>query len=267
MGWPLVIGFVLVCAIIGVSAWVKIKYRLNETISVQRKSRLLSVAERNFLGCLADALSEDYFIFAKLQLQDVIEAAPSAQRFNLKRIQKELDGYCFDFVLYKQLDMSIFAVIELEHTDRAVNLKKPAKPKQRDKVISRACKSAKLKLFYFDVRQDYKDLDLARIITGKSTLRGCNQGGWSATHQSQLSVNHSSYSVTGQIRNCPKCRSEVVIKVAVKGCNIGEKFLMCRKYPYCDYQVAIKDIDSISKMEQEEGRKSNTQGFKNWSSG
>jgi hypothetical protein len=267
MGWPLVIGCALVCVSLGLSVWAKTRYMRAETIAVQRKSRMLSVVERNLFDCLIQALSEQYFIFAKVALKDVIEVAPGAKKFNLQRVRKELDDYTFDFILCNRVDMSIFAVVELEHIGRAVKGKNSVKPNRRDKVISRACKSASLKVFYFDLRQDYRNMDISRLITGKSRVMGHHQGSSSATHKSQLSIDNVSFSVAGHVRNCPKCRSEVVTKVSVKGGDIGEKFLMCRKYPYCDYRVAIKDIDSIKKLEQEESLKSKAQGFKDWSAG
>ncbi|MFT6408302.1 MAG: hypothetical protein ACJAQ6_001720 [Arenicella sp.] len=265
MGWPFVFGLALVCSVIAWFTLAKLKYRRAETIPVQRKSRLLSVAERNLFDCLVEGLSNKYFIFAKVPMKNVIEAAPNAQRLDLKRIDQELNGHYFDFVLCSQIDMSIFGVIELEHTDRTERRKSSAKRKRRDKMIARACKSANLKLFYFDARQDYKNVDICRLITGKSKAGSLHEERLSPTHQSQLTIDNSSHSIAGHARTCPKCRSEVVTKVSVKGRNIGEKFLMCRKYPYCDYRIALKDKESLKKFEQEEVRKSKTEGFKNWS--
>jgi len=66
-----------------------------------------------------------------------------------------------------------------------------------------------------------------------------------------------------KIRSCPKCYSEVVVKIAVKGENIGEKFLMCRKYPYCDYQLPVKDVLLKQLQEKEEQRRGKA-GYRNW---
>jgi len=165
--------------------------------------------------------------------------------------------------------MSIFGIVELEYSDRNLsrdsNNSKGAsrRCKHRDKLVSRACKSSKLKLFYFDVRQDYQNMDITRLITGKSKGSSVR----TPTHESQLTVDHSSLSITGQVRHCPKCRSELVTKVSLKGSDIGEKFLMCRKYPYCDYRMSMSDLESMRKLEREESEKGKSKGFSNWSSG
>jgi ssDNA-binding Zn-finger/Zn-ribbon topoisomerase 1 len=104
-----------------------------------------------------------------------------------------------------------------------------------------------LRLFYFDARADYTGLDICRLIIGKSKGDRSNEDRLSATHQSQLTIDNSSHSISGYARSCPKCRSEVVTKVSVKGRTIGEKFLMCRKYPYCDYRIAKKDLKRVKK--------------------
>jgi len=266
--WPVLLGLLIACTTVAWFFWTKLKYARADTILIQRKSRMLTIAERNLFDCLVDALSEKYFVFAKVGIKDIVEASSSATPFDVKYINKELNGSYFDFVLCKQSDMSIFAVVEVEHSERSRHKRKNSrKLKQRDKLINRVCNSANLKLFYFDVRQDYKSMDIARLITGTSKRESVPQDRSSPTHQSQLTIDNSSHSVAGHVRNCPKCRSEVVTKVAVKGSNIGEKFLMCRKYPYCDYRISMKDLESMRKLEQEEGRKSKSEGFKNWSAG
>lgn len=264
-GWPVVLGLV-VAGFVGL--WVmcaRLIYARSKTIRVQRKSRFLSVAERTFFDCLIDELSDKYFVFAKVAINNVVEPSPSARTLDVKCISEELKGLDFDFVLCSQNDMSIYGVVELEHSDKN---KVTRKGKQRQKLVGRACKSAGLKLFYFDVRQDYKSMDIARLITGKSKKIVASQDQQSPTHQSQLTIDSPSHSVVGNIRNCPKCRSEVVTKVSVKGSNIGEKFLMCRKYPYCDYRLSMSEVDEMNTAEQQAGsHKTKAGGYKNWSSG
>lgn len=267
VGWPTILGLLLVC---GVGAWLALSWinsTRKKTFDIQKKSRLLTVGERKLFACLSDALSESYLIFAKVAMNEVVEPSSGVRLLDLKRIESELKGRHFDFVLCDRSDMSIFGVIEMEHSKSDSNQKStPIRDKQRERLITQVCKSANLKLFYFDVRQDYKNMDISRLITGKSK-RAVEEDRMSPTHQSQLTIDNSSHSIEGHVRNCPKCRSEIVTKVSVKGSNIGEKFLMCRKYPYCDYRVSMKDLESLRKLEQEEEKKSGSKGFKNWSAG
>ena len=253
MGWPLVIGIATVCAIIALLVWSRVKFTQAETIAVQGNSRMLSVAERKLFECLVEALADKYFIFIKVGLSSFIEPSPDAKWLNLIQVRRELDTYNVDFIVCKQADMSVFAVVELERTGRTVDAKAmrkgqnySAKRKRRDTVIRRVCKSSDLKLFYFDVRPDYQGLDICQLITGRPKGDSSAEDHLSPTHQSQLTIDHSRHSTSAYARSCPKCRSEVVTKISIKGRNIGEKFLMCRKYPYCDYRVAKKDLVRVN---------------------
>jgi len=229
-----------------------------EKFELQRKSRILTAAERNFFECLMTSLSDDFYIFARIGILDVIEPTPAANWFHSKQINRRLAEESFDYLLCKKHDMSIFGVIELENFEKGTNKKMRA---AREKVVSDVCKTANLRLFYFDIRQDYRTMDIRRLVTGRSTAK--KEDKTAPTHQSKLSVDQASVSDFGQLRSCPKCHSEVVTKVAVKGKRIGEKFLMCRKYPYCDYQLSMNDA-KVQKMQRKEAERAKKRGFRDW---
>lgn len=247
--------------------FVFVRRRNSHDLPVQRRSRLMSPAEKNFFECLVDSLSADYFIFAKIAMLDVIEASPLATKSTNRLIYKQLHGLCFDFILCKKHDLSIFGVVELENFDSNKSNKDRA---LREKLISQVCESAHLRLFYFDVRQDYHGVDIERLVTGKSSkVVSVGKGSVSKQH-SQFTVDNSSYAAFARERSCPQCNGEVVTKVAVKGKRIGEKFLMCRKYPYCDYRAAMSDKEVIKKMQKKdsiERKHASSEGYTDWSRG
>jgi len=41
---------------------------------------------------------------------------------------------------------------------------------------------------------------------------------------------------------------------------------MCRKYPYCDYQLSMNDA-KVVKMQQKEAQQAKKPGFSDWSAG
>jgi len=210
-------------------------------LQLQRRSRLLTVAERNFFECLINSLSDEFYIFTKVRMLDIVQPIPSSSWLEKRAIKQRLANECLDYVLCKPDDMSIFGVIELENFDKGTNKKVR---ELREKLVSDVCKTANLRLFYFDIRQDYRSMDIRRLVTGRSAPKDAHS---SASQHSQLTVDGASVTDFGKLHSCPKCHSEVVTKVAVKGKRIGEKFLMCRKYPYCDYQVSMNDA-KILKM-------------------
>jgi hypothetical protein len=255
LGWQ-ALSIVGVAMLVGIwVVWSNVTYFLAKTIPVRRKSRLLTVSERNLFEGLVLALSDSYFIFSKVGIQHVIEQTPGASGLDVKRITEDIKEQHFDFVLCRQDDMSIFGVVELKYKGKG---RESRKRRKRHKLLSRLCLSANLKLFYFDARQDYKSMDIARIVTGKSKIAGSDRA-LAGTHSTQLSVEETSQSEAPNIKTCPKCRGELNTKVAVKGDNLGEKFLICSKYPYCDYRVLVSEFQK--KLREE----SDSIGFDNWS--
>jgi ssDNA-binding Zn-finger/Zn-ribbon topoisomerase 1 len=107
------------------------------------------------------------------------------------------------------------------------------------------------------------------LVTGKSSVTSKSHGlSVPASQLSQLTVDNSSYAGFAKQRKCPQCNGEVVTKVAIKGKRIGEKFLMCRKYPYCDYRVPMDDQQVIQEMHRDinaNKRNSERTGFGDWS--
>ena len=235
---------------------------------LQRKSRLFSVSERKFFESLSDALDYDFHIFAKVGVLELLERGPKMSKGRYKRLVSELKNERFDYVVCKKSDLSVSAIIELECFDRRISR---SKKQNRTALISELCKATKLRLFYFDTRQDYLGVDIRRLITGSSKCakpqpkEHTSKPAQQATQQaSELTTSHSLLTEHLSQNNCPKCHSELVTKVAMKGDYIGERFLMCRKYPYCDHRVLIDDpnvvnIRSVS-VQKSEIRK----GFSDW---
>lgn len=253
-----VILLALLLCVTGYALWRWLPLQMD--LLIQRRSRLFGAAERNFFECLYKALQDDYYIFAKVRVLDVAQPSPATNLLHKRAFELRYRDEHLDFVLCKKNDMSIFGVVELENFEqrgRAVN------SKTREKAIAELCTEANFRLFYFDVRQDYKDMDIRRLITGRARSDSSELSG---THQSQLTLDGASVSDFSKIRSCPKCNSEVVTKVAIKGERIGEKFLMCRKYPYCDYKVSVNDAKVLKEKRKRE-RNAAKPGFSDWSGG
>lgn len=257
-GW-MVISIAWLVLLGTVSVWWMRNKASAQNFDVQRKSRMLSTGERNFLDGLMGSLSDEFFIFSKIRILDVIETQPAATWWQQRRIKLRLSDHTFDYLLCKKQDMSIFGVIELENFEKGSNRKLRA---AREKTVSHICKQANLRLFYFDIRQDYRSMDIRRLVTGKSSREAPVKK--TAKH-SEITIAANSSSDLGSLRNCPKCHGGVVTKVAVKGKRIGEKFLMCRKYPYCDYQISMNDAKVI-KMQTRDKQKVKKPGFSDWAS-
>ena len=227
-------------------AYIYVRRPNSNDLPIQLRSQLLSPAQKNFFEYLVDSLSDDFFIFAKVAISDVVETSAIHSKGTSQLIYNRLNNRCFDFILCKKHDLSIFGIVELENFDANKSDNDKA---IREKLITDVCKSAHLRLFYFDLRQDYRGVDIRRLVTGKSSKTGDNGLASVTAQPTQFTIDDSSYAAFARGRSCPQCNGEVVTKVAVKGKRIGEKILMCRKYPYCDYRASISDEDVIQKMQ------------------
>lgn len=253
-------GFLLLMVLF---VWLRARSK-DSGFKLQRKSRLLPPAERNFFESLMPALSNDFYVFTRVSMTDVVAPLPSASFFEKRRLRKRLHGEYLDYVLCNKEDLSIFGIVELENFDSSVTKKQRGK---REALVNTVCKAANLRLFYFDIRQDYKNVDIGRLVTGRSSKP--SKPKYDLAERSQFTIEDSSYAAYTKHRNCPQCNGEVVSKVAIKGKHIGKKYLMCRKYPYCDYRVALNDEQVVKQVRAQESEDESVirPGFKDWSAG
>lgn len=255
---------VLFALLLGVAYLFRKAVSTRSQYAVQRRARVLSNSERTFYEELCSALGDEYVVLPKVEMSQVLEPKSQLSSSAKSLVSKALEHEHFDFVLCSRQTLTVFGVIELEHSDAAIGLKQNGQQTTRNDHVSKLCENAGVRVFFFDARQSYKSVDLSRLIIGRSKLSE-EEAKMSPTHQSQLTIETPSNSIYGHSRSCPKCRSEIVTKVALKGSDIGEKFLMCRKYPYCDYRVSIKDLERMREIEQKENKQAQSKGYKDWS--
>ena len=259
--WPVWVGLLVIAAIIAVVMILRRRKRAHLEFQVQRKSRIFSAAEKTFYDTVKENLGDEFYVLANVAFMDVLEPDRSLKDSDSKVLKKIHADRFFDYVICSKEDLSIFGVIELENFDKNPDAKER---KARESLIENMCKLANLRLFYFDIRQDYQEVDLYRLVTGRMRKKPRNPEEpieKPSTHESQLAIEAEPEKELKYLKECPKCYSDLVTKVAIKGSSIGEKFLMCRKYPYCDYQIPAEEArQSLSKRKP----KKQQAGFKDW---
>lgn len=263
-GWLIAVAVMFITAGFVFAAY-KIRAGVTAKVSgLQRKSRLFSSSERKFFESLSDALDYDYHIFAKVGVLEIIDKSPRMSKARFNRVKKLLENERFDYVVCKKADLSVTAVIELEYFDRRVS---KTRKRRRDALISEICKTSKLRLFYFDTRQDYSGMDIRRLITGSSKCAKPAEPKSENNNLEHSDLIESPSMVTEHAghNSCPECHSDLVTKVAVKGKYIGERFLMCRKYPYCEYRVRLNDPNVVNIRSAGAQAAEIKKGFSDWS--
>ncbi len=262
-GW-LTLIVALIIAISFVVAFRKSRNRVPESFAgLRKKPFLLDPSYRALYDTLCDALDYEFHVFSKVCISELIARGPTVSERRFNRLSDSLNGQTFDYVVCKKSDLSIAAVIELESREKTTSASQAV---QRSALIKQLCAAMKLKVFYLDADQRYRGQDLRRLITGQSQCAKPNSKESStlevATSWTDNLVTETEYDETalGGLSSCPDCHSELVTKMAMKGPHIGERFVMCRKYPYCEYRVQLDEHKALQKQ-TDASTKRNTGGF------
>ncbi|MFZ1853057.1 MAG: DUF2726 domain-containing protein [Nitrosomonas sp.] len=121
----------------------RIKYRCSGNI--------FSAAELSFFLVLKQSLLNDYEIFAKVRIADILKPDHSLSRKNWNSAFYRITSKHFDYVLCDKHTFTVVAVVELD--DKTHSL---AKVRMRDIFIQKACDSAGLKLLRFPCKSSYE---------------------------------------------------------------------------------------------------------------
>lgn len=127
------------------------EYPLTNYYEYDAHKNLMSIAELSFYHSLNKAVGDNYLIFAKVRVADVLK--PKKNLYHRSEWQKafnRISSKHFDFVLCDPKTMSICKVVEL-------NDKSHQKPERilRDSFITVACSTADLPLIMIDARRSY----------------------------------------------------------------------------------------------------------------
>lgn len=116
----------------------------------QTKGPLFTPAERSFLGILDSAVSNNYRIFGKVRVADVISPQKGMDRKNWQTAFNKISAKHFDYVLCCKDTLKVIAAIELDDKSH-----KKKSSQARDKFLESACESANLKLVRFPAKASY----------------------------------------------------------------------------------------------------------------
>lgn len=116
-----------------------------------QRGPLFTAAERSFLGVLDQAVSDNYRVFGKVRVADVITPAKGMKRKIWQIAFNKISAKHFDYILCSKDKLTVVAVIELD--DKSHNSKKVIK---RDSLLENACQSAELKLIRFQAKSGYQ---------------------------------------------------------------------------------------------------------------
>lgn len=133
-------------------------YVLNKT--------LFTPAERSFLGVLDLAVADQYRVFGKVRVADILSPVRGPTNSQWQTAFNQVSAKHFDFVLCNKQTLEVIAVLELDDKSH-----QKGKTQKRDLVIASACASAGLPLVRFAAKANYQVTEIQQKIQTELTLK------------------------------------------------------------------------------------------------
>ena len=129
------------------------------TDEYRRKGALLTKAERSFFGVLQQAAGEQFLVFSKVRVADVLAPAKGYSKSRWRSAFNRISAKHFDFVLCDPASLDVHCVIELNDKSHAKRSRSA-----RDEFIRDACQSADLRLIEVPASQSYSLHELRDLL-------------------------------------------------------------------------------------------------------
>ena len=202
----------------------------------QKCASLFSPAEHSFLGILGQAVGDQYRIFGKVRIADVVEPRQGLGASRRQKAFNRISAKHFDFLLCAAGDLSVACAIELDDQSHGQR-----KRQERDAFVERLCLAVSLPLARISAKRMYTVPEVRAAI-------------FSALERPTVSVPEPSFELSasapgpliarsGETPVCPRCSSPMVHRRATSGSHAGEGFWGCSRYPKCR-QVIKGDVPS-----------------------
>jgi hypothetical protein len=131
----------------------------NNSLSYNMRGPLFTAAERSFLGVLDLATPDEYRVFGKVRIADILTPKKGMNRKNWQIAFNKISAKHFDYVLCNKETLEVVLVIELD--DKSHNKKSV---KVRDAFVNSACKTAELKLLRIPAKSKYSVNEVSDAI-------------------------------------------------------------------------------------------------------
>lgn len=133
--------------------------RKTARVNYQRRDFLFSPEERFFYNALRDAVGENYAIFGRVPVDELIAPRTGHTRQALPEAWEALAGRCFQFVLCGLPDLAVACAVELrEHTLPG------RKATDRGDPLKTVCEAAGLPLVRFEAGPVYEEVEIREAI-------------------------------------------------------------------------------------------------------
>lgn len=223
----------------------------SKELTFKSRGELFTPAERSFLGVLQQSVGEEYSIFGKVRLGDLIAPGKGLNNSQRQTALNKINLKHIDFLICRSDNLAFVATVELD--DKSHRRKDRS---MRDEFVDHALGSAGIPIIRFAAQKGYELTEVKqRLATalnnGKTDFSDTppvaefslgneilpeakeNANDWS------MQSGEESQPITTP--NCPACQSEMVKRQAKKGTNAGNWFWACSTFPKCRKAIAIEN--------------------------
>ncbi|MBK5944702.1 DUF2726 domain-containing protein [Halorhodospira halophila] len=208
-----------------------------------KASALFSPAERSFLGVLDQAVGNEYRIFGKVRVADIINVRSMADRKAWQRAFNKISSKHFDFVLCARDDLSVVAVVELDDKSH-----QKSRRGARDHFLAEVCEAVSLPMIQVPAKHAYSVEGLRMRLASLPEFSAAKQAEPAGQRQADrsLETEHQSPGAGGDDQEaagavsqhaesppCPQCGARMVRREARSGANAGKAFWGCSLFPKC----------------------------------
>ena len=187
------------------------------TLPYRLSSEFFSPAEANFYQVLKQVVGNNLLIFPKVGLGEFIFVT---DQNNFQSYRNKIDRKHVDFLLCKPDTLQPVFAIELDDSSH-----RRATRSERDAFIDSVFAVANIPLVRVPVRASYNSQEL-NILFSNALQR----------KEIRTAAQEDAKRVEAVIDNpptCPNCDVQMVLRIAKKGKNVGDKFWGCPNYPKC----------------------------------
>tara|TARA_R110001606_G_scaffold11354_7_gene49319 strand:- start:8462 stop:9172 length:711 start_codon:yes stop_codon:yes gene_type:complete len=230
----LILVFVLLFIVIGFLIFVKNNkpaLEKEDTFPYFKISALLTPAELSFYHVLKIAVSEQYDIFAKVRLADLVSVKKGVDRAVWGKHFNKIKAKHIDFILCEKNTSEILCAIELDDQSHS-----QIKRQERDEFVTKVLDVVTLPFARFDVTRTYQSDAVKKHIQLAIAPEVIVKVTDNPSIKVLIEPDIDALNITTE-RKCPKCRGELVLRKFTRGQKKGHSFWGCSNFPQCRYMV------------------------------
>lgn len=177
-------------------------------------------AEANFYRILKRTIKEHFLIFPKVSLKEFLFIPVQTNRSEYQSLFNKIDRKHVDFLICSPETLQPVFAIELDDSSH-----RRASRSERDTFIDSVLSTANLPLVRVPVRAAYNTQELEILFKNALTRREVRVASQEAFEKAEVAASYPPF--------CPNCGTQMVLRTAKKGINVGEKFWGCPNFPKC----------------------------------